>query len=210
MGSPCTEYLDHHTSKMSVQRVILGLCVIALLLSVSLAATQKKKSHSPGPAGPKDYSWDFAALVMEWPGTQCANTDRECYLPAGFNSWTIHGLWPNRAAGGWPQFCPGPKFNTSVTGYIGQDMTTYWPSYWGSNTNQKFWSHEWEKHGTCAMTSPTFSNQYNYFKNTIQMRKFLDVSTLLSHWGIVPSANATYKYSGVLDIISFPLNATAA
>ncbi len=47
-----------------------------------------------------DTSFDFFLLVREWPGTIAKQP-----MPAYINTFTLHGLWPQRNDNTWPQFC---------------------------------------------------------------------------------------------------------
>ncbi|KAJ1929302.1 hypothetical protein FBU59_007056, partial [Linderina macrospora] len=75
------------------------------------------------------------------------------------DKFTIHGLWPNQCTGGVaPSTGCDSKRNVkkiqpivqAAGSSLAKDMLTYWPSNKGSN--DKFWVHEWNKHGTCATT----------------------------------------------------------
>ena len=44
-------------------------------------------------------------------------------------------------------------------------MEQDWPSLYG--LNEKFWAHEWEKHGTCA--EDDFPTQLDYFNTTLAL-----------------------------------------
>lgn len=54
---------------------------------------------------------------------------------------------PNYGSGGYPQTCGGTYSSTAISS-IRTRMNTQWPSFSGSN--DVFWSHEYENHGTCA------------------------------------------------------------
>jgi ribonuclease T2 len=69
-------------------------------------------------------------------------------MPSNINDFTLHGNWPSRNDTSWPSFCPGPSFSMSALDPIKTELETYWHSF--GNTDQNFWSHEYEKHGTCA------------------------------------------------------------
>lgn len=81
--------------------------------------------------------------------------------------FTIHGLWPNYASGGYPQNCvPSNKFSTNnIDPTLLSQMQCEWVSYTG--TNAGFWSYEWSKHGTCALS--LFPTQEDYFSAAINL-----------------------------------------
>lgn len=79
----------------------------------------------------------------------------------GFES--IHGLWPD------PEetctYCTDEPFDESqLSSETLAQMEKYWPSCVDGNTNESFWSHEWEKHGTCSGMS-----QEGYFSETLSL-----------------------------------------
>ncbi len=84
--------------------------------------------------------------------------------------FTLHGLWPQYAAGGYPQSCTTEPFDPAVPNKVGfSDMTKYWPNAQKAETDptySSFWEHEWTKHGTC-----TGLVQYDYFQNTVNLAK---------------------------------------
>lgn len=113
-----------------------------LALGATVASTQASLSSSSS-----DY--DFFYFVQQWPSTFCHHTSCHRAPPPYF---TIHGLWPDRFDGSYPQFCKGSADSFDLDG-IGPDrqdvMSAVWPSLTGPN--EGFWGHEWNKHGTCAM-----------------------------------------------------------
>ena len=87
--------------------------------------------------------------------------------------WTIHGLWPQ-----WEQQCKviGERGRISVENDFDFDegfgydfdvekLALNWPTCVKSNTNEKFWSHEWNKHGTCSGLS-----RKDYFLTTLKLK----------------------------------------
>ena len=61
-------------------------------------------------------------------------------------------------------------------------------SKWGTlfpGSDSAFWQHEWDKHGTCAMT-PKLRGQIQYFKQTVQLLDDLHIMDWLRESGIIP------------------------
>ena len=88
--------------------------------------------------------------------------------------FTIHGLWPQYSSGGYPQSCaPNNKFSTSnLQQTLLNQMSCEWVSYTG--TNAGFWSYEWGKHGTCALS--LFPTQQDYFNAAITTNNKYEVT----------------------------------
>ncbi|KAJ9073759.1 hypothetical protein DSO57_1012975 [Entomophthora muscae] len=95
------------------------------------------------------------------------------------NAFTIHGLWPgNCLTGGSPDGgCTGPRYPSLLPqvardAALYQSMSTYWPSVDG-----KFWSNQWNKHGSCLSTvqSQCHGNDdppndiFRYFRMTLDL-----------------------------------------
>ncbi|KAF8772907.1 hypothetical protein HU200_005303 [Digitaria exilis] len=67
-----------------------------------------------GRAAAQDY--DFFFLVLQWPGSYCDTKQSCCYPKSGKPAadFGIHGLWPNRNDGTYPQNCnPNDEFDPS-------------------------------------------------------------------------------------------------
>ena len=80
--------------------------------------------------------------------------------------WTIHGLWPSFNETRYPAFCNAVAFNASALDPILDDLNLYWPSCESYHTsNDAFWSHEWEKHGSCY---PQW-DELEYFQKTLDV-----------------------------------------
>ena len=51
-------------------------------------------------------------------------------------------------------------------------MKTFWPDYQGND--ESFWSHEWDKHGTCISTMET--SCYNSYKPQEEVVEYFQIS----------------------------------
>ncbi|CAO3702448.1 unnamed protein product [Rhizopus stolonifer] len=126
------------------------------------------------------------------------------------NAFTLHGLWPDTCSGGYgpSSGCDSSRTSSSVASIIEDmdsslysSMQTYWPSNTGNNN--KFWSHEWSKHGTCVTTyDPDCYSDYqenedmvDYFQKAIDLRSQYNVYEALSSNGITPGG--TYSASAM-------------
>ncbi|CAE6511625.1 unnamed protein product, partial [Rhizoctonia solani] len=112
------------------------------------------------------------------PGGQFLLTQFWDFSPAvgPSDSWTIHGLWPDHCDGSYDANCAPERelFNiTTVLEQSGQQKLLKYMNkvrsllkfpistsiyllfqYWLNNngTNEEFWEHEYNKHGTCIST----------------------------------------------------------
>lgn len=98
--------------------------------------------------------------TCRYPGGQCYELHlQQC---SGSDEWTLHGLWPQ-----WTSGCSGKQFDIDQLSSIRDDMDRYWLSCPGNgDTNEKFWAHEWSKHGTCSGMEAL-----NYFQTGLHLRE---------------------------------------
>ena len=79
-------------------------------------------------------------------------------IKEGDGSFSIHGLWPQSSLNSYPSFCRAVNFNLDKLEPIMDELNNYWFSNKGSNDT--FWKHEYEKHGSCMFVS---MDEFNYF-----------------------------------------------
>ncbi|KXN71523.1 base non specific RNase Rh [Conidiobolus coronatus NRRL 28638] len=129
------------------------------------------------------------------------------------DQWTLHGLWPNNCDGshGPSDGCDDDRNYDNMAQIVAQDralesqMNEYWSSYKGDNP--AFWSHEWNKHGTCLSTvEPKCYTNYqtgmevrDYFKQALALRKQFNLYKILSDNGVKPGR--TYSKQQITDAI---------
>ncbi|KAH6717095.1 ribonuclease Trv [Leptodontidium sp. MPI-SDFR-AT-0119] len=132
------------------------------------------------------------------------------------NSWTVHGLWPDKCDGTYEANCDPSREYTNITAILqsyGKTdllsyMNTYWKDYQGND--ETFWEHEWGKHGTCISTLDTkcysgHSGQeevVDYFEVAVELFKGLDSFAFLEKAGIVPSTTTTYTLAQIQDVLT--------
>ena len=97
--------------------------------------------------------------------------------------FTVHGLWPSRngnhTLSSYPCFChhADPDLEPGgLSSALQRDLRTFWPTLMPGHSNEWFWSHEWGKHGTCAVTLPTATA---YFQTTLDLRAQYDLRRVL-------------------------------
>ena len=136
-------FIGEDQMRHPLARLALG---IALLLATVPASAQQKD-----PTG----SFDYYVLSLSWSPQYCANAgdqkqDPQCSAGRRYG-FVMHGLWPQYAKGGWPQFCVTPPARVS-------DATI--DTMMQSMPSRSLILHEWAKHGTCSHLGPD-----DYFKD---------------------------------------------
>ncbi len=82
--------------------------------------------------------------------------------------YTIHGLWPQYNSSDWPSYCTNNTFNITKLNNIMDQLDKWWPSCEQNNTS--FWSHEWEKHGTCmGICHSQMLDEFDFFNTTLSI-----------------------------------------
>jgi len=95
--------------------------------------------------GGRAQAFDYYVLAISWTPGWCAiegdaRDDASCETGAGVG-WTLHGLWPQFDAGGWPEFCTTAERDAT------RAQTAAMADIMGSAGLA--W-HQWRKHGRCA------------------------------------------------------------
>ncbi len=54
-------------------------------------------------------------------------------------------------------------------------MNKEWPSCQGTDTNQEFWQHEWEKHGTCSKLAIQ-----TYFRTVLKLYEYVSLPAFIN------------------------------
>ncbi|KAF5312892.1 hypothetical protein D9619_002613 [Psilocybe cf. subviscida] len=126
------------------------------------------------------------------------------------DSWTIHGLWPDRCDGTYDQNCDTSRAYTGLGSLLANNdasdtlavMNKYWVDLDGDN--ESFWEHEWSKHGTCMSTfkpsclpsgASKGAEAVAYFQTTVRLFQSLPTYTWLANAGILPSSSSTWTLS---------------
>lgn len=148
---------------------------LVLLVAAALMAVASGQSNN---------NWDFFLFVQEWPGSWSSSP------PACVSGFTIHGLWPERNDGSYPQFCNGSAWDVNALAPIRSQLDCAWPSDTGDAAT--FWQHEWEKHGTCAQTDASVPTQLSFFQAGIRLSSRYALHDILSGAGIKPTSSKKY------------------
>ncbi|VDK76326.1 unnamed protein product [Litomosoides sigmodontis] len=149
--------------------------------------------------------FDYFQLILIYPTSVCRAYDQFtgfisnravndfCKAPVDATPWTIHGLWPNRNDGSFPQFCDNKKkFDVSKLVPIRQKLERNWPNLFALRSVSSLWKHEWEKHGTCAATVEAVNDEVKYFNKSLTLFEQFDIFRMLEKQKIVPSKEKSY------------------
>uniref|UniRef100_A0A0R3RYD0 Ribonuclease T(2) n=1 Tax=Elaeophora elaphi TaxID=1147741 RepID=A0A0R3RYD0_9BILA len=181
---------------------------IIALLSLTTALTQMNIEKG---------DFDYFKLALIYPTSVCHAYDGPtkfiakemindfCKVPVDAAPWTIHGLWPNRYDGSFPQFCGDKeKFNLTKLLPIRQKLEKEWPNLFTVQPVLSFWKHEWEKHGTCAKVVKEVNDEVKYFNKSLVLCEQYNIYKMLEKQGIIPSKEKLY------DGMSLHRNLTSA
>ncbi|KAG8705926.1 ribonuclease T2-like [Ceratobasidium sp. 394] len=154
---------------------------------------------------------------FEAPGGQLLHTQLWDFDPSTgpSDSWTIHGLWPDHCDGTWDSDCDPSRAYTDITSILtnggASDILDYMKTYWVdiNGDDERFWEHEWGKHGTCLSTlepacissSVKGQDAIYYFTRVTNLFKTLTTYEFLGAAGIYPSSTATYTLSQLTSAV---------
>src|SRR5579872_2909611 len=113
--------------------------VVGALLAVMASAAGARHRHEAASGTPGQF--DYYLLTLSWSPSYCLihPEDRSECEHRGYG-FVLHGLWPQYAAGGYPQDC---ATSATLTAEAARIARTLYPS-------ARLVEHEWERHGTCS------------------------------------------------------------
>jgi ribonuclease T2 len=157
--------------------------------------------------------WDHFVFSQQWPASVCVESSEKhqhkCEIPPKVSTWTVHGIWPSEGASEGPFFCnKSAKFDPDKIKTIVDELEQYWPNLYADSPLDAFWEHEWDKHGTCAMTLDAVDSELKYFTKGIDLRRQFDLLSILQTSSIVPSDDNSYPYEDVVSALSNVLGGT--
>ncbi|SEI19227.1 ribonuclease T2 [Pseudomonas asplenii] len=140
------------------------------VLMLSMGGAQADQSSSSGKNKQKGQAgeFDYYLLSLSWSPTFClTHAGNEQCKGKGYG-FVLHGLWPQYAKGGWPQFC-APL--TPLSSAQRQQGRTLFPT-------AKLLEHEWNKHGTCSgLGADSYLNTTDQALGQVQIPEALQPST---------------------------------
>jgi len=192
-------------SSWRVLELVLLVSVVISVIQQGEAAKRKDFSSSFRKASfdgdsilKRDNSWDYIEYVTRWAGTEGYGRA----LPENVTSFTLHGLWPTRNDGSYPSFCnQSAPFDPSQISTLVDTLREVWYDY-EQGDGFSFWSHEWDKHGTCASSYPLMDSQFNFFSQAIQVHQGLDLMGILANSQITPDPSNTYTQAQFIKAIT--------
>lgn len=146
----------------------------------------------------KNNEWDFLIFTQHWPATICRiwmeKPTHSCIMPHEQNSWTIHGIWPNKNHSMGPFFCNKTwSFDPDQVKPIETDLEESWGNIEKEQSLYSLWAHEWTKHGTCAASIEPLNCELKYFTKGLEWLKKYTMKNILNNAGITPSDMKEYK-----------------
>ncbi|XP_061370908.1 ribonuclease 1-like [Gastrolobium bilobum] len=145
--------------------------------------------------------FDFFYFVQQWPGSYCDTQKSCCYPTTGKPAadFGIHGLWPNYRSGSYPSNCDSSnRFQQSQISDLTSSLQRNWPTLaCPSSSGIQFWTHEWEKHGTC---SESILKQHDYFEAALNLKQRANLLQALTSAGIQPDGGS-YSLSSIKGAI---------
>ncbi|XP_063704324.1 ribonuclease Oy [Culicoides brevitarsis] len=154
---------------------------------------------------PLKHDFDIFIFTQSWPVSVCLKWKEkshanQCTLPSPKEIWTIHGIWPTKLNTIGPNFCNhSDPFDINQIKPIQGQLEQFWMNVEKNTPLEQLWSHEWEKHGTCAAQLPSLDNENKYFGQGLKWLQKYSMSSLLSQANIQPGGayNLTDIYDGL-------------
>ncbi|QRW07098.1 ribonuclease T2 family [Ceratobasidium sp. AG-Ba] len=188
-------------------------------LPASLLRGQAKSCGLYGPLSCRNSTVQTNLCCLNAPGGQFLLTQIWGVNPniGPSRAWTVHGLWPDLCNGNYSGNCAPDRELSNITAILRQNgqrsllkvMNKYWLS--NNGTNENFWEHEYNKHGTCISTlepkcfkkthKEPFLEVTAYFSKTMELYKKLPTYKWLKAKGITPSTTRTYNLTQIHDAI---------
>ena len=177
------------------------LLIASSLLVTSLVVSDSAIAQTRGTPG----KFDFYVLTLSWSPDYCAKNgqrDQQQCNSGKKLGFVLHGLWPQYQKG-YPASCSTEKLTPAVK----QKFPGLYPS-------DKLYNHEWQKHGTCAGTTPqgylalsknlkdsvaippAYNRPPKPFRTTIQGLKstFISANSELTANGIAPLCSDSGRF----------------
>eukprot|EP00088_Acartia_fossae_P009949 TRINITY_DN14876_c0_g1_i1.p1 TRINITY_DN14876_c0_g1~~TRINITY_DN14876_c0_g1_i1.p1 ORF type:complete len:307 (+),score=55.20 TRINITY_DN14876_c0_g1_i1:72-992(+) len=149
--------------------------------------------------------FDVFVFTQHWPFTTCIDWEKRSNKNSCSRihdkEWSVHGLWPTQFGRIAPNFCNDTwKFDYDSVKAIRPELDQYWPDYELRDHPNSLWTHEWEKHGTCAAQLEILDSEEKYFQTGIDLAKKVKLTEWLKAKNIVPGGGK-YSKSAVYNAV---------
>ncbi|KAF7491563.1 Ribonuclease DdI [Sarcoptes scabiei] len=169
---------------------IFCLIVCVALISGSLSHRHHHQYQNHQRKCSKNTHFDYFLLAAQWPETFCSQHNCIKFQ----DHWSIHGMWPQNFDQSYPSFCcSNHTYDHRLIKPLESELIAYWKEIQSGKDNDWFWSHEYTKHGTCAIECPLMHDELGYFNSTLQVFKKLQIEKWLARSNITPSYKASYS-----------------
>ncbi|XP_018311058.1 ribonuclease Oy [Mycetomoellerius zeteki] len=155
--------------------------------------------------------FDVLIFTQRWPLTVCfewenksrLNDTHSCVLPKR-TEWTIHGIWPTKYNTTGPQFCNRLPFDSKAIAPIEGELKENWIDIQKGSKPYSFWRHEWDKHGTCAISVKDLNNEFKYFQTALKLLDEYNMIDVLAKANILPGNKYTVQnyLTGIQKILN--------
>jgi hypothetical protein len=141
-------------------------------------------------------------LLLLFDAALVFSTATTTLLPCRY-AFTVHGLWPQRRDGTWPEFCDSSsELDVDEIEDLLPDLEKAWPSW--SSDDETFWNHEWTRHGTCA--EGIVGHQHAFFQTVLRLHNKLNIQVGRQHR---KQPDLSLNWSGVPGVSCDSLSDTA-
>lgn len=150
------------------------------------------------------HDYDVLIFTQSWPQSKCfeweeESTSHKCNLPTD-EEWIIHGIWPSKDHTMGPFYCNRSlHFDINALNPLKDELHTKWMDVHKGVTPGDFWRHEWEKHGTCAVSIESVNSEIKYFKKGLDLLDEYDMKAVLAKANILPGQQ--YSVQQLLDAV---------
>ena len=144
--------------------------------------------------------YDSYVMAVQWANGYCSA--KSCGSKADnvpTNTMTIHGLWPSLKSGTYLDDCTSGVDVTDDGSSLFTQMKIYWPSF--QNTNEYFWSHEYNKHGYCMVEEYGWSGYEEYFQFVLNLHTKTYAKLITQAFPSYSSQTVTVAYATLVSAI---------
>ena len=114
-------------------------------------------------------------------------------------------MWPTRYGEINPNFCNKSwPYNHQEMEPIMTEMKKFWPDVEMRDVEDSLWSHEWTKHGTCAVASAQqthITGQTDYFRTGCRLAAENPLTEWLAKAGVIPHNETLYETREVWEAV---------